>query len=230
MEMEAVHHIRYTVRDRDEMVEYIRRNFGLEPDGLRLTDSPMMKEALYQLDCGDVVIQISEPQAPEWNMIRHLAEQGPGVFHTNVTEIRSLYPDEFEEVAFDESYDFGDPLLRAMIAEEKRVRSAGMVDGFHFTEYVEQVKQLKLEKRHDEAIDLLLKLANATEAESRAAGEGHGVAPWYYEQLAIIYRKEGRHADEVNVLERYNAQPKAPGAQPAKLATRLMKAKILAGK
>ena len=101
MEMETVHHIRYTVRDRDELVEYIRRNFGLEPDGLRLTDSPMMKEALYQLDSGDVVIQISEPLAPEWNMIRHLAEQGPGVFHTNVTEIRSLFAEEFEDDEFD---------------------------------------------------------------------------------------------------------------------------------
>ena len=231
--METVHHIRYTVHDRDELVEYIRRNFGLEPNGLRLTTDPMMKEALYQLDDGAMVIQITEPLAPEWNIVRHLAKQGPGVFHTNVAEYRSFFEEEFEDDVFDDSdefYEFDNQFVQALVAERNRIREAGLVDGTHFTDYVEQVKQLKLEKRHDEAIDLLLKLVDAIEAESRAAGGSHGVAPWYYEQLAIIYRKEKRYADEVGVLERYDAQPKAPGTQPAKLATRLLKAKILAGK
>ena len=74
---------------------------------------------------------------------------------------------------------------------------------------------------------LLLHLVNATETESKAAGSGWGVAPWYYEQLAILYRKEKRFADEVAILERYVSQPKAPGAGPSKLTARLEKAREL---
>lgn len=107
--------------------------------------------------------------------------------------------------------------------------NSGTVDGKHYTDFVERVKQLKRERRHDEAISLLLKLVDATESESREAGRGLGVAPWYYEQLAIIYRKEKRYADEVSILERYATQPKAPGVGPAKLAARLEKASALCG-
>lgn len=97
----------------------------------------------------------------------------------------------------------------------------------HYTDAVEQVKQLKRDKRHDEAIALLQDCVEETEAESRKNGAGWGVAPWYYEQLAILYRKERRYADEVNILERYPSQPHAPGAGPAKLAERLEKARQL---
>lgn len=97
----------------------------------------------------------------------------------------------------------------------------------HYTDAVEQVKQLKREKRHDEAIALLHELVEETEAESRENGPGWGVAPWYYEQLAILYRKERRYADEVNILERYTSQTHAPGAGPEKLAERLKKARQL---
>lgn len=113
-------------------------------------------------------------------------------------------------------------------AEQSRLKEAGSVEGVHYTDYVERLKQLKRERRHSEAIDLLLKLVDATESEARAAGRGWGVAPWYYEQLAIIYRKEKRFPDEVAILERYEAQPKAPGAGPGKLAERLKKARELA--
>ena len=56
-----------------------------------------------------------------------------------------------------------------------------------------------------------------------AAGLG-GVAPWYYEQAAIIYRKLGRYDDErsSNV---FATQQHAPGASPPQLLERLEKAK-----
>lgn len=115
-------------------------------------------------------------------------------------------------------------IVTAFSEEQQRTKSAGAVDGEHYTDYVEQVKLLKRQKRHDEAIELLTQLVEATEAESRAAGAGWGVAPWYYEQLAIIYRKERRYRDEVKILRRYKRQPKAPGAGPLKLSARLDKA------
>jgi hypothetical protein len=103
-------------------------------------------------------------------------------------------------------------------------------EGGHYTEYVERVKQLKAENRYDEAIELLLKLVEQTEEEAREHGRGMGVAPWYYEQLAIIYRKEKRYSEEVQILERYENQPQAPGASPEKLAERLVKARQLRDK
>jgi len=111
--------------------------------------------------------------------------------------------------------------------EQRRIKDAGTVDGDHYTDHVERVKQLKREQRYEEAIELLSKLVDATENESKEAGEGWGVAPWYYEQLAIIYRKEKRYDDEVAILERYQAQPKSPGTGPGKLAERLEKARRL---
>jgi hypothetical protein len=100
-------------------------------------------------------------------------------------------------------------------------------DGGHYTEFVERVKHLKADGRVEEAIQLLLKLVGETEAEARAHQPGWGAAPWYYEQLAILYRKEQRYEDEVQILERYACQPKAPGAGPEKLADRLVKARQL---
>ena len=101
----------------------------------------------------------------------------------------------------------------------------GYVDGVHFTEHAETIKKLKRDRRTNAAVALLLKCVGATEAEDRL--NGWGVAPGYYQQLAIIYRKEKRFADEVSILERYAQQRRAPGALPGKLAERLVKAREL---
>jgi len=104
----------------------------------------------------------------------------------------------------------------------------GLIDNEnHYTDCVETVKQLKREGKHLEAIAILEKAVNATERESKKFGKGWGVAPWYYEQLAIIYRKERMYDKEVEILERYQSQEEAPGAKPEKLKIRLEKAKQL---
>lgn len=104
-------------------------------------------------------------------------------------------------------------------------KDPGSINDVHYTGYVDKVKKLKRDNKNVEAIELLLKLVEATEKESKVAREGWGVAPWYYEQLAIIYRKEKRFQDEVSILERYQRQVKAPGVGPNKLKERLKKAK-----
>lgn len=101
----------------------------------------------------------------------------------------------------------------------------GFVRGHHFTEYVEDVKTLRRSGREEEAERLLLEIVDATEVEARS--EGWGVAPWYYEQLAIIYRKAHDYDREVAIMERYRDQPKAPGARPKALEARLAKARDL---
>lgn len=101
---------------------------------------------------------------------------------------------------------------------------SGSRDGKHYTEWVETVKLLKREGRLDEAVDLLGQLVAATENEARR-NAGWGVAPWYYEQLAIIHAKRGESDAELEILERYAEQPHAPGNSPAKMTERLKKAR-----
>jgi hypothetical protein len=102
---------------------------------------------------------------------------------------------------------------------------AGLVRGRHYTEYVEEVKTLRRSGRTPQAEQLLLELIDATEAEAAAQGEGWGVAPWYYEQLAILYSKRGNAEAEIVLLERFARQPHAPGAATPALLRRLAKKK-----
>lgn len=102
-------------------------------------------------------------------------------------------------------------------------RQTSAPKGSHYSDFVDRVEQLVQEKKYEDAIQLLHTLVDATEKEARKSGEG--VAPWYYEKLAIIYRKQKRYEDEVSILERFEGQPKSPGALPKKLAERLIKAR-----
>lgn len=95
----------------------------------------------------------------------------------------------------------------------------GEYKGKHFSAWPDTVKDLKRDGRTDEAVELLGHLVDATEADSRA--NNWGVAPWYYEQLAILHRKAGDRDAEIAVLERFEQQQHAPGVQPAKLLLRL---------
>lgn len=105
------------------------------------------------------------------------------------------------------------------------VAGPGYYNGRHFTTYVTDVKALKKDGRLDEAEKLLLELVAATEAEDKV--DKCGVAPWYYEELAKIYRKRKEYAQEIAILERFASQRHAPGASPPKLIERLEKAKQL---
>jgi len=98
----------------------------------------------------------------------------------------------------------------------------GFYKGKRFTEYVEEVKSLMRENRLDDAEKLLLALIIATESDSK-----YGVAPWYYEKLAILYRKKKDRNAEIGILERFARQNHGyPGsAKPPKLLARLEKLK-----
>jgi hypothetical protein len=97
----------------------------------------------------------------------------------------------------------------------------------HYTEAVDTIKELKSSGQDDELEQLLLWCVEATEAEARR--ENLGVAPYYYGELAKLYRKRKDYDSEVAILERYASQPKAPGAKPEKLAKRLARAHDLQG-
>lgn len=94
-------------------------------------------------------------------------------------------------------------------------------EGAHYTEFVERIEWLKRQGRNEEAISILRKLVDQVEEESYR--KGWGVAPWYYEQLAVLLRREKRPDEELAILERYERQTKSRGATVQKLTDRLEK-------
>jgi DNA polymerase III subunit epsilon len=102
-----------------------------------------------------------------------------------------------------------------------RSRAATPTEANRIEALVEEIKQLKRDGMFDRAEALLI--AEVNRQENHASATGMGVAPWYYEQLAVIYSKQQRFADEASILKRYAIQPEAPGAKPAQLLDRLKK-------
>ena len=74
-----VHHVRILVHDRDAMVEYIEKNFGMKPDRLQVYEDRGMSNAIYKV--GPTNFEVTEPLDPSSAMGRYLAQQGPGVYH-----------------------------------------------------------------------------------------------------------------------------------------------------
>jgi len=83
-------------------------------------------------------------------------------------------------------------------------KQPGFLRGQHLTTYIQDVKNLKKSGNLAEAEKLLFELADATEEECRI--EKVGVALWYYEELAKVYRKMKEYKKEVDILERFAKQ------------------------
>jgi len=111
------------------------------------------------------------------------------------------------------------------LAKEHPIIKPGYYGGRHFTTYVRDFESLKKSGKFIELENLLLELVKATEAESVL--DGMGVAPAYYSELAILYRKQKEYFKEISILERFAKQKHARGVMPAKLLERLGKAKEL---
>ncbi|MEA3327394.1 MAG: tetratricopeptide repeat protein [Chloroflexota bacterium] len=112
------------------------------------------------------------------------------------------------------------------LGKEKPISGSGYVNGRHFVTFVNDVKALKKLGNLDEAERLLLKLIVAMEKACKKNNEG--VAPWYYHELAKIYRKKKEYEKEVTILKRFAHQKHARGVGPKKLLERLEKTKVLA--
>ena len=97
----------------------------------------------------------------------------------------------------------------------------GMVNGVHYLETVEPIKQLKREGRLREALDLCYLAIAAAENEARA--ERQTPAPWYTQQAAIIHRKLGEREAEVAVLERWLSHVPAKQREDSRIGQRLAK-------
>jgi hypothetical protein len=101
--------------------------------------------------------------------------------------------------------------------------------GWHYTDAVDDVKRLKREGKLEEAEALLLRCVDATEAEARR--EHYAPAPWYFAELASIYRKQRDPAREVAILERYvevaGVKEARRNTRGSKILDRLEKARAL---
>ena len=98
----------------------------------------------------------------------------------------------------------------------------GDVRGRHYTEWVETVKALKREGRLDEAEALLLECCVATELEA-TRNRWPTPAPWYYSELAIIYRKRREPENELAILRRYVREAGRGNAAASTRGSRLLR-------
>lgn len=97
------------------------------------------------------------------------------------------------------------PDLAERIRRREEATDAGMHDGFHYSTYPDEVKDLMRNGKLDQAEVLLLQLVDSVERESAIQGV---TAPWYYERLAILYRKQKAYQKEIEILDRYAASPR----------------------
>lgn len=99
---------------------------------------------------------------------------------------------------------------------------AGNVQGRHYTDWVEAVKDLKRLGHLEQARNLLTELCDAAERE--AAVTGHVIPPWYFEQHTIVCRKLKDPDGELAILKRYVSSPRSrPGALDGRLASVIQK-------
>lgn len=95
----------------------------------------------------------------------------------------------------------------------------GMVDGVHYLELVEPIKQLKREDRLEEALVLCYKAIEAAEGDASSREP----APWYTEQAAIVHRKLRQRDEEIAVLKRWLAKCPKSRRGGSRIAERLAK-------
>lgn len=110
-------------------------------------------------------------------------------------------------------------LMRALECRASETR------GLHYVDWVSEIDHLRSTKNDQEAESLLLDCVAA--AERGALVSGREPAPGYTNRLAIIYRRQKRYADEVTIIERWEAACPRERRGPGQLADRLVKAREL---
>ena len=102
---------------------------------------------------------------------------------------------------------------------------AGETRGRHYLEWVPELDLLRSTKNDQQAESLLLDCLAA--AERGALVDDREPAPGYTNRLAIIYHRQKRFADEVEIIERWELACPRERRGPGKLADRLVKAREL---
>ena len=102
--------------------------------------------------------------------------------------------------------------------EPGTLSGAGAVRGRYFNEWYGEVERLREIGDDQDAVNLLLDMLAATEAEAQA--DGSYVAPQPYEALARILHDRGDAESELSILERFYRQERPGGAVAVRLLER----------
>jgi methylmalonyl-CoA/ethylmalonyl-CoA epimerase len=76
--LKGLHHIHYLIRNRNEMVAYMERTFGMKPDRLLEDEGGKWKEVQYF--AGPAILKMTE-HAPGTKHAKIVEERGPGIHH-----------------------------------------------------------------------------------------------------------------------------------------------------
>jgi hypothetical protein len=88
-------------------------------------------------------------------------------------------------------------------ATNAAAEEAGQVRGRHYVEWVPTLNEWRSAGRDDDALDLLMEIIDATERV--ALIDGLEPPPAYTKRVAVIFRRRGDLAGEIDVLERWLA-------------------------
>jgi hypothetical protein len=114
--------------------------------------------------------------------------------------------------------DWADDHLAAQHARAE----AAQVRGRHYSSHVAEVKALKRAGDSDGAAALLLLLVEAIEREAAIPLAGHDcAAPWYFEELAKIYRRSGQERQAELIMLRHQVADAKASAGSAKAMRRI---------
>ena len=107
------------------------------------------------------------------------------------------------------------------------IKKSCQFQGRHYSSYVDEALELKRRGLDSKLETLLIHLIEATEAEDRISR--YGVAPWYYEELAKLYRRKKDYLSETMILVRYadHQLGRKPFTKTPILLKRLERAKYL---
>lgn len=192
-------------------------------DGLRIGNLPSYKAQELGLAHAaklPVLVQIFTSGTPKGTRVDAWAWFGPGPpqWHYGRSNRPPVTTDQWAREAQAETHAMVSESLAegGFRAEEFR---RGMVNGVHYLELVEPIKQLKREGRLEEALELCYRAIEGAE-KTRGIREP---APWYTLQAAIVHRKLRQKDAEIAVLQRWMDFCPADRREGSQVAERLAK-------
>lgn len=205
---------------------------GLEPQG---NDRPSLL-----LPCDTASVHVADAQGRAWTRAHHLskelgmAEDEWAAFKEVAVQwfaVRSSQEKSAHGAAIERLVDRLEGLnLRAELVGRSPADVEGLVlAGTPLPDWLDVVKFLVEDGRPEEALRLVHVLIEAAEEEARLSKREP--TPAYTERAAMIYRKQRRYAEEIAIIERWEAacppDQRGPGAGQERLAHRLERARAL---
>jgi hypothetical protein len=95
------------------------------------------------------------------------------------------------------------------------LNTSEIINNRHYSSYPDEIKKFYKNKEFQKAEEILIQIIEIME--KNALETGNGVAPWYYEKLASVYRTTKQKDKQISTIIRFLIQPKARGASPRKI-------------